>query len=356
MNSNLSLKIKKFFFSSSNRMRMFEKLSRYLSNGVPVSFALGELYNFTSDGGKKKDSVDAFVISQWIIAIRNGKSLADAMQGWVPEDEISIISAGEISGNVSQSLDDIININNTKKKIRAALAGMIYPLVLVLTTCLYLYIFGNQVVPAFAGILPVEQWQGGGKTMYHLAVFVQNYLFYTIIGIGIVFAIIIFSFPRWTGKVRKRLDNISPWSIYKTVFGCGFLLSLSSLMQAGVPAPEALRVIMKTANPWYKERLIAIRYRLLNGDKNLGEALYSSGYLFPSKTMIIDLRSYAALGGFDEILSKLSTQWQDETVVMIDKQMAVFKNLAIVLMGGVFMWIVSGMFSLQQQISNAASF
>ena len=72
--------------------------------------------------------------------------------------------------------------------------------------------------------------------------------------------------------------------------------------------------------------------------------------------MIMDLRSYAALGGFDEMLNKLSVQWQDDSVAYITKQMTVLKNVAIIIMGLVFMWIVSGMFSLQQQISDAARF
>lgn len=351
---DIKTELTKLLFTSQKRMRVFEKLSRYLSNGVPISFALSELYKFNSEGGKK--TVESRVIFKWSESIRNGKSLSDAMASWVPDDEIAIIAAGEISGDLSSSLNDIININNTKKRIRAALSGIIYPFVLIMTTCLYLHIFGTQVVPAFAGILPVEQWQGGGKTMYYLAVFVQEYLLYSLFFVFLMFLLMLTSFPRWTGPSRKVMDRIAPWSIYKTVFGCGFLLSLSSLIQAGVPAPEALRVIMKTANPWYKERLLSVRYRLLNGDQNLGEALHLSGYEFPSKTMITDLRSYASLGGFDEMLGKLSNQWQSETIASIDKQMSIFKNLAIVLMGGVFMWIVSGMFSLQQQISNAAQF
>ncbi|HFS3990899.1 TPA: bundle-forming pilus protein BfpE, partial [Escherichia coli] len=158
------------------------------------------------------------------------------------------------------------------------------------------------------------------------------------------------------GRLRLFFDRFIPWSIYKTIIGCGFLLSLASLINAGIPVPEALRIIMKTASPWYKEKLVAIRYRMLNGDRNLGEALNSSGYIFPSKQMIMDLRSYSALGGFDEMLNKLSVQWQDDSVAYITKQMSVLKNVAIIIMGLVFMWIVSGMFSLQQQISDAARF
>lgn len=47
-------KLNRLLFTSKTRMRVFSKLSRYLSNGVPVTFALAELYKFTSDEGRKK--------------------------------------------------------------------------------------------------------------------------------------------------------------------------------------------------------------------------------------------------------------------------------------------------------------
>ncbi|EIA0262786.1 type II secretion system F family protein, partial [Escherichia coli] len=147
-----------------------------------------------------------------------------------------------------------------------------------------------------------------------------------------------------------------PWSIYRSVIGCGFLLSLSSLITAGIPTPEAIRIISRNASPWYRERLTVIRLILLNGAPNIGEALYISGFSFPSKNMVMDIRSYAALDGFEMMLERLSRQWQEESVEFISNQMNILKNAAILIMGGVFMWIVSGMFSLQQQISNAAQF
>lgn len=349
-------RLNKLLFTSKVRMRVFSKLSRYLSNGVPVTFALTELYKFTSDDGRRKDNPDAFVLHKWLISVRNGNTLSEAMNGWIPSDELSIISAGEMSGNVHNALDDIIYMNETKKKIKGALAGIIYPVVLILTTCLYLHIFGTQVVPAFSGILPVDKWEGSGRTMFYLSVFVQNYLVITLLSIMMLVFVILVTLSRWTGKCRLFVDRFIPWSIYKSIIGSGFLLSLASLINAGIPIPEALRIMIKTANPWYKEKLVAVRYCLLNGEKNLGDALNRTGYLFPSKQMIMDLRSYSALGGFDEMLSKLSVQWQDESVAYITKQMAVLKNIAIIIMGLVFMWIVSGMFSLQQQISDAARF
>ncbi len=343
----------KFLFSTKLRLRFYEKISKYLSNGIPVSYALNELYTFTTENGRK-ESTSSVVTMDVLKSVRNGTSFSEAMRTWAPPDELSILSAGEHSGKLSEAIDNVIYINQTKKKIKSALFGVVYPLVLVLTTCLYLYIFGNRVVPAFSQVLPVDKWQGTGHLLYYLALYVQNYLMLTIaLMIAVVFAII-FTLGRWTGKIRSFFDRFPPWTIYKTVVGCGYLLSFSSLIDAGIPAPEALRIMARTATPWYKERLLSFRMLLLNGARNIGEAMHLSGYLFPSKPLVMDIRSYASLDGFEMMLGKLARQWQDESIVAISRQMDVLRNVAIVFMGFVFMWIVSGMFALQQQISQAA--
>ncbi|ECA7544030.1 type II secretion system protein F [Salmonella enterica subsp. enterica serovar Berkeley] len=354
--SKVDFFLTKFFFTTKSRLRIYEKLCRYIDNGVPLIVSLTELHRFITDDGKKNKKNSAVVVMQWLTSLRNGDSFSAAIEGWIPADEVSIISSGEISGDLSASLRSIILMNETKRKIRAALAGVLYPVALLSSTCFFLYIFGTKVVPAFAQVLPVSRWQGAGKTMYLLSYFVRNYLFDVILLIIALIIAIVFTFSLWTGKIRKFIDVIPPWSIYKSVIGCGFLLSLSALLNAGIPSPEAIRIIFKTATPWYKERLVAIRQALFNGAPNIGEALYITGYNFPTKDMVMDIRTYAALDGFEAMLNKLSEEWQNETVAYISAQMDIFKNIAIITMGGVFMWIVSGMFALEQQISNAAQF
>ena len=44
----------KLLFGTKLRLRFYEKMSRYLVNGVPLSYALNELYQFTTDSGKKE--------------------------------------------------------------------------------------------------------------------------------------------------------------------------------------------------------------------------------------------------------------------------------------------------------------
>ncbi|EFL7338649.1 type II secretion system protein F, partial [Escherichia coli] len=112
----------KLLFTTKLRLRFYEKMSRYLSNGIPVSFALNELYDFTTERGKK-ESTTSVVVRYVLRSVRNGSSFSEALTPWVPADELSILTAGEHAGKLSEAINNIVYINQTKKKIKSALFG-----------------------------------------------------------------------------------------------------------------------------------------------------------------------------------------------------------------------------------------
>ena len=58
----------KLLFTTKLRLRFYEKMSRYLSNGIPVSFALND---FTTERGKK-ESTTSVVVRYVLRSVRNG--------------------------------------------------------------------------------------------------------------------------------------------------------------------------------------------------------------------------------------------------------------------------------------------
>lgn len=90
-------------------------MSRYLSNGIPVAYALNELYEFTTERGKK-ESTTSIVVRYVLRSVRNGLSFSEALTPWVPSDELSILAAGEHAGKLSEAINNIVYINKTKKK------------------------------------------------------------------------------------------------------------------------------------------------------------------------------------------------------------------------------------------------
>ena len=352
--SGLELRFAKLSMNAKLRMSIYEKLGKYVANGVTLAQALAEIHLHLSRDGTKPKAPAAMAVEHWRKIVLNGQSFSKALQGWAPKNEISVLEAGEISGSFERAVQDVLFVYQSGKRVKSALAGLIYPLVLLATTCLYLNIFGSQVIPSFAAILPVERWEGTGKTLASLANFVDSGLFPLL---GLLTALIVLSvltMGTWTGRIRRYFDGIPPWSIYRLVVGSNFLISFGALLNAGISVPDALNILAKNASPWYRERLIATRRQVLNGARNIGDALNRTGFNFPSREMIIDIRSYSSLSGFEEMLDKLSRQWLDDAVVSINRQMDILRNVGIIIMGITFMWIAAGMFDLQQQMSDAA--
>jgi type II secretory pathway component PulF len=341
----------KIQFGGKPRLSAYKKLSRFLKNGMPLKDALITMYQHASDEGKNPKTPNAIVFRLWKEAVQNGIPFGRAIEGWVPPGEQILIEAGDESGRLAEVLDNAIFVYGAQKKIKGTLMGALaYPVFLILIAIGFMFVAGKQVIPAFEDIVSRDKWEGQAAQMGDLADFVNNYLVATIISsIAIVITIIV-TMPRWTGKIRAKVDNYPPWSLNRLMAGTSFLLAFAALNKAGVQTSRAIKIMRRGASPWYEERLNAVDLLLANG-KNIGDALWMSGFNFPDKEMVKDLRSYAALDGFDETLNNLAKEWLDDTVEKISIQASLMKNLAMVFLGLVFGFITTGIMALQQTVT-----
>lgn len=340
-------------FGGKDRVRIYRKIIRFLDNGVPLPAALDTMWRHASQDGKKPKAIGALVIDAWRRQIANGKPLGVAIQGWVPEADRVVIEAGEQAGNLSGAIDNACILYESQKRIRAAvIGGLAYPIVLVMTAIGFLIVFGTQVIPAFSTVLPRDRWTGVGWQMGVMSDFVNTGLAPLLGALAFLVALMIWSMPRWTGKTRVKFDRIPPYSIYRLIRGAGFLLSLAAMVKAGLKVTMALRSLARDATPWYGER-IGRTLAFVNEGLDIGDALYRTELEFPDAETVADLRAYAKLDGFDEMLIKIGRENLDDTVARLEQQSAVMRNAGIVLLGIVFIWIATGIFSLQQQISAA---
>jgi type II secretory pathway component PulF len=340
-------------FNAKVRTRVYRKLVRFLENSMAIAQALDVMHQHASEDGKKPKAAVAIVLDHWRREVRNGKAFGKAIEGWVPESDRIVIEGGDRAGKLIVAINKAILISESSRKIKGTLiGGLAYPALLIVVAIGFLVMFGLQVVPAFEEILPREKWVGAGAQMAFMSDFVRYYMVWFLIFIGGLIFGSIYSLPRWTGHTRAKFDKYPPWSLYRLILGSGFLLTVSGMIKAGIAAPEILRILQRNASPWYKEKLSKTLDNVNNGH-NLGDALHLTGFEFPAKETVQDLRAYASLNRFDETLEAIGTEWLSESVAMIDAQTAIFRNIAFLILGGVFMWIAGGIFSLQQQITSS---
>lgn len=342
----------KLQFGFKGRMKIYRKLGKFLSNGYAMAPALDEMYGFAIEGGRST-KIEAMVLNDARRGVANGLGLAYGLKDWIPNGERLIIEGGEQSGKLDIALDKAVQITQAARTIKGTLVGgLFYPFLLIALTIGFMIMFGTNVIPAFEEILPREQWTGLAGQMSFLADFIQTWLAPSIIAVMATVIVVSYSLPRWVKGLRVKADKIVPYSIYRTIQGAGFMMTLAGMLQSGIPLERSLEILSTNAAPWYRERIERTRH-LINSGNDLGPALHMTGYQFPDRDSINELRAYSKLSNVEDALEHLAKTWLEETVEKIKVQTGIMRNIAFLFLGGVFGWITFGMVAVQQQISAA---
>jgi type II secretory pathway component PulF len=335
---------------SAGRRRLWLKLAKMMSNDVQLLQAIDSIRDRRIAAGGRAHP-ETIALASWGKLLRNGKRLSTAIVGWVGNEEIMLIDAGEQSGRMDEALKSAVKMMEAKKAISGAIiGGLAYPLFLVMMAFGVMYLFGFKIVPAFTAVVQGNNWQGMAKLMIEMSVFSQKWLWLVALIFVSVILLFFISLPSFDGALRVRLDRYVPYSIYRTTQGSSWIIATAALVSAGVRIEPSLEKLAKTGSPWLKRRLDACLVSMRSG-LNMGDALGRTGYEFPDREIIDDLAIYAALSGFNEALLLLGNEWIEESVKQIKAKMQAVFGFSIMLVGGLVALMVTGMMEMQLQMS-----
>lgn len=345
---NLSVK---FEFNGDERQRFYIKLTQLLENGVSLDVALQQVQKIVARN--KPRSVLAKLYLQWRNEIAEGKNFGQCLSPYVPSSEAILLETGANSGKLVRALQNATeSIENAGKVKKAVIGAAAYPMVLLAMLVSALVLSAYKVIPTFEQIIPVDQWTGISKTVAYICQFIRDDGLIVLGTVVTIVVVIIWSMPRWLGSTRIVFDRFVPWSIYKMWQGSAFLLSVASLMSAGVKIDEgSLNRISKQSDPYLKERVKGIQ-RYIAAGENLGDALYNAGFEFPDTEIIGDLQIYARLRGFDQNLIRITRVWVDGLVERINVAMKIVNFAILIMITVVIGMLIMSFYSVFQQIQS----
>ena len=343
-------------FGPSQRKRALRKIGTYVNAGINLPEALRQMARFASKDGRDPGNYSSRVFTRWQRKVASGRPLAESMKGYIPEAERQMITAAEKYGRLAEGIEKALSISEGMKRIRGAIvAAVTYPIILTIAIIAFMVYMNYQIFPGFADSLPKEQWPKTTANLDAVSSFVTSYLIFICAGIGALAALFLWSLPRWTGPIRDMVDEYPPYSVYKTVFGTVFLLSVAGYVKAGMNTPEIMQTMMKTASPWYVRKLRAIYAELGRGATDLGDALARTGQNFPSEEVIEDLRTFAKHKGSDEALEELGSTILESSIERIQNQTKVVFYGSLIGVAGIIFWFVSALFDFSQAVTAAAN-
>lgn len=256
------------------------------------------------------------------------RSLGSVLVGLLPDIEVSMISAGESSGEIDKGWRNAASFavrqDQQKKAIRKAL---IQPVGYFAALCGLLLYFSYKLLPSFAESRPRDTWPPLAQNMGWVA---DHVLWIVGSIIGLIF-VVIYTYRwlalNWIGPRRSSADRRLPLSLAANASGAGFMLAIASFMGAGIPFSEALSTIKTTAN-----RYLTWQIECLEDDLHAGKrpevGLMGCSFIPKEIHWRITLYAMASSGGMAAAYERIAT---DMAATAESKQMAAISTLNLLM-------------------------
>lgn len=338
----LSLKRLLFGFDRATQLRLYFNLASYMGMSMSLSEALDQLWMNETDDGRDDRSGTALALQAWRQGHRyRSERLCDVMRGWVPDRDRMVIRAGEKSGLLRDALMAAREVDDVAEEMKSAIQEAVgYPILILALVTAVIWSFGINLFGPLKKSMPKVLMSSDIAMLAAVSEVISAAgLPLLIVGVGVAVAIAV-TLPHLTGRARVALERIPPWCWYKDWYQAAFLLSFAALMKSSVAPKEAVEELLVGANPYMRERMMAIWRGLKDGNKP-GDAMLQSPFNFPDRSLARDIRAMDGRADFGQVLDVITRNWIKTRVMSLRRSGKVVKAVGLAVAGGVIM--VSGL-------------
>ena len=345
------LSIRKTLYSFTDRItkktiqEFFEQLAFMLDTDIALYDSLTILRD---NGASKKIKALARPIAE---GVRKGLSLHEAMETTKQFSVTTVqqVKSGEDSGNVPQILNristEIAREMEFKKKIKGA---MTYPIIICVVMTVVLWVLMTIVVPSISKTII---GLGGELPIITKIVIAVSNAMTKATPIVIVLAILGVILYKYMCRNKIFKYSVDKAKIQLPIFGkiieklelSRFCKSLAAMQESGIPLVRSLNITQNALKNTYIKRMIEKSARLVEvSGLNLSLALAKGGK-FP-ELMIQLIEVGVNTGKTDEVLNRISNQYEKEIDNSIKKITTMIEPLMIIVVGALAGTVVISMF------------
>ena len=320
----------KVWFNGKRRRAFYRKVSELYINGIKVDEIVKSLYRRSIDGKKSKDGVEPWIYQHMMRGMASTGNLSSGTKGLVPAIDQLLITAGE-RGDFPDVLRSAADLNEKMYKVKGLIRkALSYPLFIICLVIVSICWFGASLFPTMEGFLPVEEWPPISQVMYSFSSFMLYFWPMVILAIGGIAGVVWWSFANFTGPIRLKLDKMPPWSLYRLSQGGAWIMSITSMVGAGIMNTEAIQNVYNESkgNPWLRERTKAVQDNISRGS-SMGKALMTQ-FHFPDWELCQDMIDYSISANFNQIFEKVGKEWIDISIEKVEEQTKLMNGIAIV--------------------------
>lgn len=291
--------------------------------------------------------------------VQKGETLANSMkkESCFPDLLISMMEAGEQSGNVETSLIRMSEHFEKDTKVKAMLKkAMMYPIVLGVVAIAVLVVMVVVVIPSFSKMFADMDTGLPGITVALLAMsdFIRGY-WYIIIAVIVAFTIGIKTFK----KTKTGIYFFANLGVKMPAFGnltiktasARFARTFSTMLSSGMPMIEAMEITAKTMdNQLFKDALNDCALQIQRGVP-LTAPLKKSGLFPPLILHMVGIGEES--GNLEEMLNNCATYFDEEVESATQQVMSLMEPMIIIVLAGIVCLILAAIYGPMITMYNA---
>jgi type IV pilus assembly protein PilC len=353
--SVLQFEVTKKKLKQDELMHFSRQLSAFVRAGIPLIEALEVI----------EEESDDKALRQMLVAVRESLITGDTFSGALlpyetmfPKFYIDMVRAAELTGSLDSVLGELARYIKrdleARNKVKSAL---VYPAVILVMAIGTVIVLSTFVLPRFKTFF--QSFHATLPLPTRMLIGFTNFIakdWYEIIGALVLLIVIPMVLVR-TRRGRRRKDKIVlrlpvVGQVIRFAIVERFCRLLSTMMEAGVPLPEAMGVLGDgTKNVLFQEGLQEVRAAMMRGE-GLARPMGATN-LFPG-AVIQMVRVGENTGTLDTQLQVGSDYYGQELEYKLQRLTSLFEPAVILVMGGmvgfVAIALISAMYGIYHQV------
>ena len=316
-----------------------------LRAGVPVSTVLSMLSQQT-ENKKLRDAVRAMQGD-----VEKGMSLAAAMRRHpriFSPMLVNMIAAGEESGNLERSFEQMeIYFDKARKTRAAVIRASIYPCILIFVMIVVLIVMMTRIIPKFMETFDEIGMELPVPTKIVMAIsywFVDWWWLLIIVIVVLIVAGVIFGRTdkgkHFYGLLTRKLPVVKLLTVRSA--SATFCRTLSLLLSSGINLTESLELTASNMrNIWFREAVQTVR-SLISQGWGLGNSIQSTRLFPPMVSNMVSIGEES--GDLQNMLDKCADYYDDEVQQATERLMALMEPAMLLIMAFFVLMIVLAIF------------
>lgn len=252
---------------------------------------------------------------------------------------VSLIKAGETSGNLEKVFEDLtVSLEKDQDLRRKIKSAFTYPIILLIASFSVLILLVSFAVPKIATVFASVNVRPPlfSRIVLSTGLFISDYIWFFLIFLGILIVSFWYLFAKTVSGKRILYQFALKLPVIKTVLKQialqRFAATLSSLLRAGLPILDSLEITSQTVGYGeLKDSLLRISREGVAKGLTIGDAFRREA-IFPR--VIVNLMAISEKAGhIEDILSTLSDFYGKEIETAIKTMVSFLEPALLIVMG-----------------------